>query len=85
MPVTGEITPSQFESFIKAIFSKDQLKQEMALKIFDVDVTNEHGESALIITCRSRIESIVRFLVEHGANVNHRAHDGTTPLYVSIK
>ena len=84
MPVTGEITPSQFESFIKAIFSKDQLKQEMALKIFDVDVTNEHGESALIITCRSRIESIVRFLVEHGANVNHRAHDGTTPLYVSI-
>jgi len=89
MPVTGEITTSRFKSFINAVFSGNKRKQEKALEIFDVDVTdvdvaNGRGESALIIACRSRIESIVRFLVEHGANVNHRAHDGTTPLYVSI-
>lgn len=84
MPVTGEITPSQFKSFIDAVFSENPLRRETALKTFDINVTNECGKSALIIACKLRDEAVVQFLVKNGADVNHKDHDGATPLYVSI-
>lgn len=45
-----------------------------------VDETDSRGVTALMVAAYRGGEEVVEFLLEHGANPNHRAKDGRTPL-----
>ncbi|ORX42191.1 ankyrin [Piromyces finnis] len=44
----------------------------------NIDQTNKHGDSALIIACQSENEKIVNYLIELGADINKQNKDGDT-------
>lgn len=46
----------------------------------DVNVTDSHGDTPLVIACAQRSPEVVRMLLTNGAHVNHVNKDGKSPL-----
>lgn len=50
----------------------------------NIDGKNQSGQTAVHLACQNGVESILKELIDKGANVNCRDKDGNTPLHVSI-
>lgn len=48
---------------------------------FDINQTNEHGETALLCACRSGHPNLVQFLLDNGALASIQSANGETPLH----
>ncbi len=49
----------------------------------NVNVTNEHGETAIIVASESGYDTIIEHLLNHGANINAKDKDGDTALDIA--
>lgn len=49
----------------------------------NIDGKDQDGQTAVHMACQKGFESILKELMEKGANVNCRDKDGNTPLHVS--
>jgi len=49
----------------------------------DPNVTNEHGDTAVMLAAEHAYNSIVEFLLDHGTNINAKDHDGDTALDIA--
>jgi ankyrin repeat protein len=62
----------------------DALRQYIETNNYDPNVANDAGESALLLACRlpdsETSRSIVKLLIENGADVNSSSKKGSTPL-----
>lgn len=45
------------------------------------ELKNSHGETPLILACKTRQVAIANFLIDKGANVNAKTANGATPLF----
>jgi ankyrin repeat protein len=63
----------------------DAVEYLISLNLFNFDETDNCGITPLILACGIGSMDIVQLLLNHGADVNHRAHSqGETPLNSSI-
>ena len=46
----------------------------------DIEQTDDHGHTALVVALNAGHVHLARLLVEKGANINYVDHDGYTPL-----
>jgi hypothetical protein len=53
-------------------------------EIFNMNKTDEHGNSLLIIACQNGHEKVSKYLVEKGANPNHQNKQGQTPGHFAV-
>ena len=49
----------------------------------DPNVTNEHGDTALMLAAENGFDHIVEFLLDHGCNINAKDNDGDTALDIA--
>lgn len=61
------------------------LMQEVINSGADLNDTNTHGDTALILAAYNNYPEVVRLLASHGANLNARGHDGATALIWAVK
>ena len=47
------------------------------------NITNEHGDTAVILAAQHVFDTIIEFLLDHGAEINAKDHDGDTALDIS--
>eukprot|EP01041_Mallomonas_annulata_P007463 gene7463-15275_t len=57
------------------------LSYALMQKQFDINMTDENGNTALIIACQNGHMQIVQLLVEYGADVRTSNYKGNTPLH----
>jgi len=50
-----------------------------------INKINKDGRTPLFIACQEGHIAIVKYLVDHGANLNREDYDGWTPLYFACK
>lgn len=50
----------------------------------DIDARDEHGQTGLMIAARDGQAPVVRWLVEHGANLNHTAKFHLSALMLAV-
>jgi ankyrin repeat protein len=50
----------------------------------DIDAKDEHGQTALMIAARDGLTPVVRWLVEHGAELNHTAKYHLSALMLAV-
>jgi ankyrin repeat protein len=70
----------------KAAIDADDSSQLEALAAAgtDIDARDEHGQTALMIAARDGRVSVVRWLIAHGAGVNHCARFGLSALMLAV-
>jgi ankyrin repeat protein len=54
------------------------------LQRVDIDQQNSEGDTALIISCKKGYPNLVKYLIEHGANVNLENKYGNTALICAL-
>ena len=56
----------------------------MAKYRFDVDARLKSGETALHIACAEGFLSVIKLLIEHGADMNAEVHEGNTAVSMCV-
>ena len=51
----------------------------------DIDKPNQVGQSPLTIAAAMQKKECVKHLIKKGADVNHKGHNGDTPLHVGVE
>jgi ankyrin repeat protein len=62
----------------------DEFKKLMVAQNFDVNATDEAGDTILHHAAGKGKRDIVRYVIEKGANVNAKNNTGSTPLHKAI-
>jgi len=78
--------PQDFDKLADAVVNKDLVKVDSLIKSgIDVNIVDEDkGVTVLLIASSFKgYEEIVQFLISNGADVNHKAKDGKTPLILA--
>ena len=60
-----------------------ELVKTLIAKGADPNVTNEHGDTAVMLASEHGFDTIVELLLDHGANVNAKDNDGDTALDIA--
>ena len=73
-------SPKQLTKFIDLC----RKQQETHGIPFEIDYRNNKGQTPLWVACYLGNESTAKILVRHGADVNARASDNSTPMHAAI-
>lgn len=83
---TTHNTPME-RKFFSAAFNGDQKTIEDCILTESMDInriSHTNGQSALHIAIAKKYIALIKFLVTHGANINHIDDNQFTPLYLAI-
>ncbi len=78
--------PQDFDKLADAVVNKDLVKVDSLIKSgIDVNIVDEDRSATVLLIASSfkGYEEIVQFLISNGADVNHKAKDGKTPLILA--